>query len=212
MRLRLSWSVTMFAISAMLGGCVSADVTASTRPVSRSEPVGGGALNPAQALANVNAYRRAHGLASVRLDAAVTSAARAQSLAMARQGRMSHEAGGDFRARLISDQRRPDSGLVLAPTRLAGGRSKFWAVDWAQASTEAARRAAAARFAKRFLANSSRTGVDFRAGCVHSLRGQGLRHRWPCPEWWSKRVAFPHPPQIRTFPASAHQNRPNRLP
>ena len=121
MRLRLSWSVAMFAIAAILGGCVSADVTASTRPVSRSKPVGGGALNSAQALANVNAYRRAHGLASVRLDAAVTSAARAQSLAMARQGRMSHEAGGDFRARLIAH----GVGRVPAVENIAWGQRSF---------------------------------------------------------------------------------------
>lgn len=121
MRLRLSWSFIMFAIAAIVGGFFSADVTASTRPVSRSEPVGGGALNPAQALANVNAYRRAHGLASVRLDAAVTSAARAQSLAMARQGRMSHEAGGDFRARLIAH----GVGRVPAVENIAWGQRSF---------------------------------------------------------------------------------------
>lgn len=57
----------------------------------------------AQALAQINAFRASHGLPRVRLDAAVARAARAQSEAMASQGVFSHEAGGDFRARLSSN-------------------------------------------------------------------------------------------------------------
>ncbi|MCU0885251.1 MAG: CAP domain-containing protein [Beijerinckiaceae bacterium] len=118
MRLRLFWSV---AIAAMLGGCVSADPTGSTRPAPASRPVASAAINAGQALASLNAYRRAHGLSPVRLDAAVTGAARAQSLAMARQGLMSHEAGGDFRARLLAH----GVGRVPAVENIAWGQRSF---------------------------------------------------------------------------------------
>ena len=121
MRLRLYRSVATFAIAAMLGGCVSADPTGSARPEPRSQPVASGTMNAGQALASVNAYRRAHGLAPVRLDAAVTSAARAQSLAMARQGLMSHDAGGDFRARLLAN----GVGRVPAVENIAWGQRSF---------------------------------------------------------------------------------------
>ncbi len=121
MRLRLSWSIAMCAVNAMMGGCVSADRTGSTRPAPLGQPPASSTLNAVQALASVNAYRRAHGLAPVRLDAAVTSAARAQSLAMGRQGQMSHEAGGDFRARLLAH----GVGRVPAVENIAWGQRSF---------------------------------------------------------------------------------------
>lgn len=121
MRLCLYWSAAMFVMAAMLGGCGSADPTGSTRALPLSQPAASSTMNAGQALASVNAYRRAHGLAPVRLDAAVTSAARAQSLAMARQGQMSHEAGGDFRARLLAH----GVGRVPAVENIAWGQRSF---------------------------------------------------------------------------------------
>ncbi len=83
-------------------------------------PAGQG-VSPNQALASVNAYRATYGLTPVRIDAAVMRAARAQSEAMARSGVMSHEAGGDFRSRLLA------SGVGRAPAveNIAWGQRSF---------------------------------------------------------------------------------------
>jgi uncharacterized protein YkwD len=98
-----------------LGGCAGGMITGSTFP-----PAPGG-ISAAQAQSTVNAYRAAHGLPPVRVDAAVMRAARAQSEAMARLGAMSHEAGGDFRSRLSA------SGVGRAPAveNIAWGQRDF---------------------------------------------------------------------------------------
>ncbi len=79
------------------------------------------ALDPGQALAAVNVYRRGYGLAPVRLDPAVTDAARIQSHAMAQQGVMSHSAGSDFRSRLLAS----GVGRTTAVENIAWGQRSF---------------------------------------------------------------------------------------
>ncbi len=84
-----------------LAGCVGAPGPAAYMTAEPARPVRGDISG--QTLAEVNAFRRASGLAPVRLDPAVTRAARAQAQAMAQAGAMSHSAGGDFRARLAAN-------------------------------------------------------------------------------------------------------------
>lgn len=97
-------SIAALLVAAGLAGCVSGPFSYATGgPVPET-----GQLAP-DALAHVNAFRRANGLRPVRLDPAAMAAARAQSVAMAQQGSMSHSAGGDFRARLAA------SGVGRAP-------------------------------------------------------------------------------------------------
>jgi uncharacterized protein YkwD len=106
--MRLSRPVAaILALAAVpLAGCVTVDqmATASTvaAPAAQRQSAPR-AVSPQEALAHVNAYRRAYGLPPVRLDEAATRAARAQSLAMAQQDHMSHSAGGDFRERLMAN-------------------------------------------------------------------------------------------------------------
>jgi uncharacterized protein YkwD len=59
--------------------------------------------------------------APVTIDAAVMRAARAQSEAMARLGVMTHEAGGDFRARLAAN----GVGRAPAVENIAWGQRSF---------------------------------------------------------------------------------------
>lgn len=123
MMIRIARATAVLVAGAILGGCVStADVTNSTwtSTVSADAP-SSARVNPAEVLASVNSFRRSLGLAPVRVDSAVTAAARAQSEAMARQGVMSHDAGGDFRNRLMS------SGVGRAPAveNIAWGTHSF---------------------------------------------------------------------------------------
>ena len=81
----------------------------------------GHGVNTGEVVASVNAYRRSYGLQPVRADAALTRAARAQSAAMAQQGVMSHDAGGDFRARLLAN----GVGRAAAVENIAWGTRSF---------------------------------------------------------------------------------------
>lgn len=123
MKLRIYWATAVFVVAAMMGGCVStADVTSSTwtSTISADAPSSAN-VNQAEVLASVNAYRRSLGLAPVRVDKAVTAAARAQSAAMAQQGVMSHDAGGDFRSRLSAN----GVGRAPAVENIAWGTRSF---------------------------------------------------------------------------------------
>ena len=59
-------------------------------------------LDPGEALASLNAYRTAQGLAPVRLDPALTAMARAQADAMVAANQMSHTVAGSFSARIAA--------------------------------------------------------------------------------------------------------------
>lgn len=123
MKLRIYWAAAVFVMGSILGGCVAtADVASSTwtSMVSADAP-SNIRLNQAEVLASVNNYRRSMGLAPVRIDGAVTAAARAQSVAMAQQGVMSHDAGGDFRSRLLSN----GVGRAPAVENIAWGTQSF---------------------------------------------------------------------------------------
>jgi uncharacterized protein YkwD len=59
-------------------------------------------LDPAQALASLNAYRARSGLKPARLDPALMLMAQRQADAMAAGNRMSHDIGGSFPSRLAA--------------------------------------------------------------------------------------------------------------
>ncbi|MGL4440662.1 MAG: CAP domain-containing protein [Bosea sp. (in: a-proteobacteria)] len=137
MRLRIFSTAAVFVMGAMLGGCVStADVTGSTWTSSVSADAPSSAnVNQSEVLASVNGYRRSLGLGPVRFDAAVTAAARAQSVAMAQQGVMSHDAGGDFRSRLLSNGvgRAPAVENIAWGTRSFAQTMQMWVASYKHA-------------------------------------------------------------------------------
>lgn len=114
-------------IALALAGCVN-----STAPVSAAGATTAAspaqAFSPAEALAGINAYRAASGLAPVRLDAAAARAARSHSETMARQGVLSHEAGGDLRTRLaaVGVARVPAVENVAWGTRSFADTLRLW--------------------------------------------------------------------------------------
>jgi len=65
-----------------------------------------GATRAADIAAEVSAYRRTHGLTTVRMDSALVTLARQQATAMAAKESVSHGAGGDFRTRVAGLRRR----------------------------------------------------------------------------------------------------------
>ncbi len=113
-----------------LGACVAPNVGAG---YASSGP--GRAVNNGEVLASVNAYRRQYGLQPVRIDAAVTRAARAQSAAMAQQGVLSHDAGGDFRGRLAANGvgRAPAVENIAWGTRSFAETMQMWAASYSHA-------------------------------------------------------------------------------
>jgi uncharacterized protein YkwD len=113
--------VRTFALSAACAAALGLSGCQQTAMVTGSVFPPGQGVSAPQALAAVNSYRAAHGLAPVRIDAAVMRAARAQSEAMARIGAMSHEAGGDFRARLAAN----GVGRAPAVENIAWGQRSF---------------------------------------------------------------------------------------
>jgi uncharacterized protein YkwD len=58
------------------------------------------AANAADYAGAVSAYRKAHGLSAVKLDAKLNAAALKQAQAMAASGSISHSAGGSFSSRM----------------------------------------------------------------------------------------------------------------
>jgi uncharacterized protein YkwD len=62
----------------------------------------------------VSAWRASHGLNTVRVDDALNRAAATQTQAMMAQGVMSHDAGGDFRARMRAHGVRASSAENIA--------------------------------------------------------------------------------------------------
>lgn len=137
MSFRIYWAAAVFVIGAMVSGCMgTGDVTGSTSPRTASTVAAPDArLNPSEALSSVNAYRRSLGLGPVRLDQAVTAAARAQSVAMAQQGVMSHDAGGDFRSRLLSNGvgRAPAVENIAWGTRTFAQTMQMWQASYSHA-------------------------------------------------------------------------------
>lgn len=69
--------------------------------------------------AMISAYRRAHGLPAVKLDAKLTAVAERQAQAMARSGIMTHNVAGPFTSRIAG------AGLSTAGENIAAG-SKTW--------------------------------------------------------------------------------------
>jgi uncharacterized protein YkwD len=125
------------AIATMLGGVVASAKASGfswTSTVSADAP-SNVRLNQAEVLASVNAYRRSLGLGAVRLDSAVTAAARAQSVAMAQQGVMSHDAGGDFRSRLLANGvgRAPAVENIAWGTHSFGQTMQMWQASYSHA-------------------------------------------------------------------------------
>ncbi|MDE2016251.1 MAG: CAP domain-containing protein [Hyphomicrobiales bacterium] len=88
-------------------------------------PMGGGvtrvatpmAVDAARAAAVVSAYRAAHGLGPVRVDASLMAVAGAQARAMARADRLDHSVAGSFGARIEAG----GVGTSNAVENVAGG-------------------------------------------------------------------------------------------
>ena len=59
-------------------------------------------VNPAEAIADLNAYRASKGLKPVRLDPALAAMAAGQAKAMASANALSHDAAGSFHSRLAA--------------------------------------------------------------------------------------------------------------
>ena len=130
--------MSVFALGLGAGACVAPTVsltgkTADIAEYASSAP--GLGVNTAEVLASVNAYRRSYGLQPVRIDAAVTRAARAQSAAMAQQGVLSHDAGGDFRARLLANGvgRAPAVENIAWGTRTFAETMQIWIASYSHA-------------------------------------------------------------------------------
>lgn len=81
--------VVILAVS----GCGTVPTGDSPQVVTRADQA-------AAAAAAISAYRRTYGLSAVRVDETLTRAAEHQARAMAETGTFSHEAGGEFAARL----------------------------------------------------------------------------------------------------------------
>ena len=81
-----------------LAGCAT-EVTAP--PIARAK-LDAVRLDPAEALAILNAYRASAGLDPVHLDAELTAIAEAQAKGMAAADRVSHDVEGHFAARLAA--------------------------------------------------------------------------------------------------------------
>jgi uncharacterized protein YkwD len=86
--------------AAMLLGALGACAGPASRPTGPARAVA--PFTPETALALVNAYRAEHGVPPLRLDPALASAAASHSRAMLAAGRMGHDVGTEFTARLAA--------------------------------------------------------------------------------------------------------------
>ncbi len=83
-----------------LAGCAGTPKDEAPLSPRRREQLASVRVDPAQALAILNAYRAGKGLGAVRLDPALTAIAQRQSDAMAAKNSLSHDAAGSFSARI----------------------------------------------------------------------------------------------------------------
>jgi uncharacterized protein YkwD len=101
----------------MLAGCAGEPPRTGPADQRVSRSVAAVRLDPAEALARLNAYRASHGLKAVRLDPVLSAMAARHAKAMAAAGTLSHDVGGSFSTRLAA------AGLdtVRAGENLGGG-------------------------------------------------------------------------------------------
>ncbi len=89
----------LLAAALALASCAHEELESSVDPRFERE-VAAATLDPAAAVAELDAYRASRGLGPVRLDDGLCAMAEQQAEAMAAKGELSHTAGGPFSARL----------------------------------------------------------------------------------------------------------------
>jgi uncharacterized protein YkwD len=104
----------------LASGCIDARVAAAP-PI---EYVGSAqGLNQRAALAEINAFRRKHGLKPVTLDARLSKAAAAQARDQARRGRIGHQ--GSDGSKPVQRAARAGYNANLAAENVASGQKSF---------------------------------------------------------------------------------------
>jgi hypothetical protein len=99
--MRLGIAVVLLAALA-LAGCGGDALQTGPIDARVMRSVAGAHVDPAAAVAALNAYRASHGLGSVRLDPALAAMARRQADAMVAGNALSHDVGGSFPSRLAA--------------------------------------------------------------------------------------------------------------
>ncbi len=94
-------NLLLLAATLALASCAHEELESSVDPRFARE-VADVTLDPAAAVAELDAYRASRGLGPVRLDDRLTAMANEQAEAMAAKGELSHTAGGPFSARLAA--------------------------------------------------------------------------------------------------------------
>ncbi|MFC7052211.1 CAP domain-containing protein [Hansschlegelia quercus] len=92
-------------LAAALAGCSTsptAPVVSTTPSLYQSQSAPGARLDKRAAAEMVSEYRRGKGLGPVTLDPTLNAMAEAQAAAMARNDKLSHEAGGTFKSRIAA--------------------------------------------------------------------------------------------------------------
>jgi len=93
-------AASLFA-ALLLAACSSAPPREAASPAT-VRAIAAVRLDPAEALADLNAYRVGLGLAPVRLDPALTAMSQTQAGAMVAANKMSHDVSGSFTSRLAA--------------------------------------------------------------------------------------------------------------
>ncbi len=88
------------ALALLAAGCAGEPRRATPLDARATERLAAVTLDPAEATRIFNAYRTSQGLGPVRLDPALTAMAQRQADAMARANTLSHDAAGNFAARV----------------------------------------------------------------------------------------------------------------
>jgi uncharacterized protein YkwD len=100
--MRLAYPIALAAALALAGCGGEEPLRSGLISPSVERQVAAVHLEPAAAIAALNAYRASHGLAAVRLDPTLTAMAQRQADAMVAANEMSHNVAGSFTARLLA--------------------------------------------------------------------------------------------------------------
>lgn len=112
---RLGGSVTGLSVLLMLAGCGAPSLLAPDQPTSLV------ILDEQAAAAAISRYRAQHGLGPVVIDSSLIRAASYQAGTNAKAGRLSHEIGGTFNARMAE----AGFGRTYASENLSAGSATF---------------------------------------------------------------------------------------
>lgn len=92
--------LALFAIALLAAGCAGEPQRTTSQDQRATDRLATVRLDPAEATRIFNAYRASQGLGPVRLDPALTAMAQRQANAMAASNSLSHDAAGNFTARV----------------------------------------------------------------------------------------------------------------